>query len=194
MWEASERLAGQPMAAPFWAYAWAGGSALARVVLDTAEWVRGRTVLDIGCGGGIASLAAARAGAARVLANDQDPWALAVTRLAAARQGLSVELVAGDLARRQAWKRISDEASTGADVVLAGDMAYERTVAPRLAGLLRRLAAGGARVLVADAGRLYFDPSGLEEVATFTVDVPQDLEGTRQRTATVYRLPPPGEG
>ncbi|HUH12628.1 MAG TPA: 50S ribosomal protein L11 methyltransferase, partial [Longimicrobiales bacterium] len=78
VWEAAERLAGCPVPSPFWAYAWPGGQALARVLLDHPAWVRGRAVLDVGGGGGVAALAAARAGAARVLINDEDPWALAV--------------------------------------------------------------------------------------------------------------------
>lgn len=188
VWEAADRLAGRVMPAPFWAYAWPGGAALARVLLDHPEWVRGRTVLDLGCGGGVTSLAAARAGAARVLANDEDPWALAVARLAAESQGLTIEPVAGDLADAPEASGVPEDIVRNVELAFAGDLAYERSGAPRIQRLLDRLAAGGARVLVADAGRAYFDDAGLEEVASFTVDVPRDLEGARQRTVTVYWL------
>src|SRR5690606_14370207 len=89
VWEAAERLAGRPMPAPFWAFAWAGGLALARVLLDSPARVRGRRVLDIGTGGGVVALAAALAGAREVVANDRDPWALATACLAAERQSLA---------------------------------------------------------------------------------------------------------
>lgn len=192
VWEAADGLAGRPLPAPFWAYAWPGGAALARVLLDHPDWVRGQTVLDVGCGGGVTALAAARAGAARVLANDEDPWALAVARLASQAQGLSIEPLPGDLAAAADARTPAAGGLDGivphVDVALAGDLGYERSGAPRIHRLLKRLSRGGARALVADAGRVYFDDAGLDEVATFTVDVPKDLEGTAERTVTVYRL------
>src|SRR5690606_20818892 len=97
IWEAAERLAGRTLPPPFWAYPWPGGAALARVVLDHPEWIAGRRVLDLGTGGGISALAAARAGAALVVANDLDPWALDTARLAADRQGLELTPLLEDL-------------------------------------------------------------------------------------------------
>jgi predicted nicotinamide N-methyase len=181
VWEAAELLAGQPLPAPFWAYPWAAGSALARVILDRPERVRGRRVLDVGAGGGVATLAAAVAGAAEAVANDQDPWALATALLAAERQGLAIGTLQGDATR-------APETTDAFDVVLCGDLAYERRVAPRVRALLVRAAARGAEVLVADAGRTYFEESGYEVVERFTVAVPWDLEGVVERVATVYRL------
>jgi predicted nicotinamide N-methyase len=179
VWEAAERLAGRELPAPFWAYPWAAGVALARVILDHPEWVRGRRVLDVGCGGGIAALAAARAGAASVMANDIDPWALAVTRLAAARQGLAVETLAADLTAAPA-------SVLGYDVVTASDLGYERSTSPRQHALLRLAHEGGARVVAADAGRTYFEADGLIEIARYTIAVPQDLEGVTTRVARVF--------
>jgi predicted nicotinamide N-methyase len=181
VWEAAERLAGYELPAPFWAYPWAAGVALARVILDHPEWVRGKRVLDVGCGGGVASLAAARAGAAEVVANDIDAWALATTRLAAARQGLEVVTLEADLTADPAIV-------TSCDVVMASDLGYERSRAPGQHALLRLAAQAGARVLAADAGRTYFDADGLTEIACYTMAVPQDLEGVPIRTARVFLL------
>jgi predicted nicotinamide N-methyase len=181
LWEAAERLAGHPVPSPFWAYPWPGGIALARVLLDHPEWVRGRRVLDFGAGGGIASLAAARAGANHVVANDMDPWALVTAQLAARRQGLHLTPLLEDLTARPA-------AIAEFQVVLCGDLAYERAPAPAQRQLLEHARESGALVLVADAGRAYFDTSGMQPIASFRVDVPQDLEGVSQRTTTVYKL------
>ncbi len=183
VWGAAEALAGRQLPSPFWAYAWPAGAALARVVLDGVVDVRGLRVLDIGAGGGVASLAAARAGAASVVANDIDPWALATARLAAERQGVELIPLLSDLTREPA-------AAAGFDVVLCGDLAYESGEAPRQRALLEWLAAGGARVVVADAGRAYFEGAGLETLARYDVDVPRDLEGVAVRAAVVYRLIP----
>lgn len=181
VWEAAERLAGRPVPPPFWAYPWPGGAALARVVLDHPEWVAGRRVLDLGAGGGVAALAAARAGAAGVVANDRDPWALATTLLAADRQGIRVTPLLADLTAEP-------EAVEAYDVVLCGDLAYERRVAPRIRRVLERAHGAGAVVLAADAGRAYFDSAGMRLVAEFRVAVPLDLEGVAERTARVYRM------
>ena len=184
VWEAAERLAGRPLPAPFWAYPWPGGAALARVVLDSPERVRGRRVLDIGTGGGLAALAAARAGAAEVVANDMDPWALATARLAAARQRLRLITLEADVTE----PGVDAELETY-DVVLCADLHYERRTTPRLRALLERARQSGAEVLVADAGRAYFDPTGLTLLAEYDVAVPHDVEGVDTRRARVYALP-----
>src|SRR5690606_6314909 len=170
--------------APFWAYPWPGGAALARVELDAPERVRGLRVLDLGTGGGLAALAAARAGAAEVVANDIDPWALATARLAAARQRLALTTLQADLTAQDATGRELE----AYDVVLCADLYYERRTAPRLRALLERARRAGAEVLVADAGRTYFDPAGLVLLAEYDVAVPADLEGVDRRVARVYRL------
>ena len=181
VWEAAERAAGAVLPAPFWAYPWAAGMALARVLLDQSDAVRGRTVLDVGTGGGVSSLAAARAGAARVVANDIDPWALETVRQAAAAQGLAVETLLADLTR-------TPELADDFDIVVGGDLAYEQHEAPRQLALLRRAADRDAWVLAADAGRTYFRPDGMTLVAEFRLAVPLDLEGVAERVARVYRV------
>jgi predicted nicotinamide N-methyase len=180
VWEAAERIAGRPLPAPFWAYAWPGGCALARVLLDDPALVRGQRVLDFGAGGGVASLAAAQVGAAAVTANDIDPWALLVVRIAADAQQLSVATFGDDMCETPPL--VDDY-----DVVLCSDLAYERREAPRQKSVLERAVAGRATVLVADAGRTYFDERGLSLIAEFEIDVPRDLEGVARRRARVYR-------
>ncbi len=99
VWEAAEALAGDTLPAPFWAWPWAGGIALARLLLDSPGHVRDRTVLDFGTGGGVAAVAAARAGAARIVANDIDAWALETCRSAAAANDVVIETLHADLSR-----------------------------------------------------------------------------------------------
>jgi predicted nicotinamide N-methyase len=181
VWEAAERLAGATLNAPFWAYPWAAGVALARVVLDHPQWVQGLRVLDFGCGGGVAALAAARAGAGVVVANDVDPWALATARLAAQRQELHIGTWCADLTRMT-------DLAADFDLILCSDLAYEKRMAPRQRAVLDGAARAGVRVLVADAGRKYFRTDGLQEIACFHIDVPADLEGVERRTARVFQL------
>ena len=181
IWEAAEALAGHPLSAPFWAYAWPAGCALARVVLSDPELVRGRRVLDFGTGGGVSALAAAHAGAAMVTANDIDEWALLVASIAADRQGLRLATLADDVCEAPA---MADDY----DVILCADLAYERKEAPRQRAVLERGRGNDALVLVADAGRKYFDDTGMELMAEYGVEVPMDLEGVGRRVARVYRL------
>src|SRR5690606_17327912 len=152
--------------------------ALARVLLDQPEIVQGRRVLDFGAGGGVASLAAARAGATLVTANDLDPWAAAVTRIPAARQGLRHATHPGDLTQRAQLMR----AYYGA---LGSALSYERAVAPLQGALLEQAHARGADVRIADAGRTYFDERGLAQIAEYEIEVPLDLEGVGSRRARV---------
>jgi predicted nicotinamide N-methyase len=184
VWEAAEGSVGRVLPSPFWAYPWPAGAALARYVLDHVHDIAGRRVLDFGCGGAIASLAATLAGAAAVVANDVDPWALAVARLAAAAQEppLTLTTCATDFTAPNA-PSIDDF-----NVVLCGDLGYERSVAGAQRAVLERARAAGARVFVADAGRPYFQADGLTCLATHTLDVPKDLEGVARRTAVVYEL------
>jgi predicted nicotinamide N-methyase len=181
VWAAAERVAGTTLPSPFWAFPWAAGIALARVVLAAADVVRGRSVIDVGAGGGVSSIACSIAGATRVVACDVDPWALAVTRLAAARQCRAVETMLADVT-------MSPEILDDFDVILAGDLAYDRTAAPRERAAFERAAARGATVLLADAGRTYFVDDGLELLAEWEIPVVRDLEGGDMRRTRVFRL------
>ena len=181
VWEAAERIAGENLPAPFWAYPWAAGVGLARVVLDKRDEFVGKKVLDVGCGGGVAAIAAACADALKVVANDVDPWALAVARIAARRQRLYLDFLLEDLTEHPRHV-------TGFDIVLCSDLAYERRTAPKQRALLERAKLDGARVLVADAGRTYFHDDGLSLIAEYRLMVPKDLEGVEERTARVYEM------
>jgi predicted nicotinamide N-methyase len=182
VWQAAEVLAGETLPSPFWAFAWPAGCALARTVLDHPHLVRDRVVLDFGCGGGIASLACAHAGARRVVANDVDPWAVAVTQIAAERQGLHLETLLADLTAEA-------RSAEGFDVVLAGDLFYDRSTAPRERAVLDSAQQSGAHILIADAGRTYFDATGLTLIGDYVVDTVRDLEGSRTRRTRVFEIP-----
>jgi predicted nicotinamide N-methyase len=179
LWEAAERIVGDSLDhCPFWSIPWPGGIAAARWLLDEPERVRGKTVLDVGSGGGITALAAARAGAARVVALDKDPWALRVTALAAKRQGLGVEPWLGELGPSGPPGRF--------DVVLGGDLWYERFGVPVLDERLDALAREGSLVVVADAGRRFFKTDGLEHVRTVDAPASSEIDDAPARRTTLW--------
>lgn len=183
LWYATEAAltrAGVPP--PYWAFAWAGGQALARYLLDHPDVVAGKRVLDIASGGGIVAIAAARAGAARVSAADIDPFAAAALRLNGALNGVSLDVIADDLTA-------SDEDGAW-DVITAGDVCYERAMVDRMLPWLRRRAEGPARVLLGDPGRCYCPTRGVEELARYVVPTSLDLESCAQRETRVLRLLP----
>jgi predicted nicotinamide N-methyase len=183
LWQATEAtLAQNHLPPPYWAFAWAGGQALARHLLDHPDLVRGRSVLDIGAGSGLVAIAAARAGAAAVTASDRDPFAAAAIEANAAANGVAVAVETADIIGT----------APAFDIVLAGDMYYERPLAERLVEWLGRCADAGALVLLGDPGRTYLPKTGLEAVATYRVETPLELEDRTERETTVWRLTPPG--
>jgi predicted nicotinamide N-methyase len=163
---------------PFWLFVWAGGQALARHVLDHPEIVRGRTVLDVASGSGVAAIAAARAGASHVTAMDVDPQAVAAAARNAAANDVAVETRAVDVA----------DLDVRADVILAGDVFYTRTVADRMTARLRRAGREGARILVGDPGRGYFPDRLFTQVAQYVVPVPAALEETESLVTGVWEM------
>lgn len=179
LWQATEAtLERRGVPPPYWAFAWAGGQALARLLLDRPSLVAGRHVLDVGSGSGLVALAAALAGAARVEAVDIDPFAVAAITLNAALNGLAVEPRAADpIGSDDGWA-----------TVLVGDLCYERPMAERLLPWLRRLAGRGAEVLLADPGRAYVPRDGVAEIARYTVPVDRELEDRSLRETVVYRV------
>jgi predicted nicotinamide N-methyase len=179
LWEALEAGDVDPGSdPPFWAAAWPGGQALARYVLDHPDVVAGRSVLDLGAGSGLVAIAALQAGAARVLASDVDPYGRAAIAVNADLNGVGPVEVAGDL--------LDTEPDPAIDVVLAGDVCYDREMTARVLPYLGKAWLGGAVVYLGDPGRPYVPREGLVEVATF--DVP-DTEGPQVRRTTVWRLP-----
>jgi predicted nicotinamide N-methyase len=175
-----EELEQQGVPPPYWAFAWAGGQALARYLLDNPELVRDSAVLDFGAGSGLVSIAALRAGAAKALAADIDKFATAATELNAGANGVVAETTTDDLIG----------GAIGWDVLLVGDMCYERPLAERLIAWLKRAVAAGKTVLIGDPGRSYFPKEGLEKLVGYGVAVSRDLEDREIRDTGVYRLLP----
>ncbi|MGC5017978.1 class I SAM-dependent methyltransferase [Micromonospora sp. DT47] len=160
LWARMEAGAGRSLPPPYWASAWAGGQALARHLLDHPELAAGRRVLDLATGSGLVAIAAALAGAARVVANDIDPYAVAAVTVNAGANGVVVEPSGDDLLDRD---------GVGADLVLAGDVFYSREMADRMLPFLQRAVAGGVDVLVGDPGREHLPEDQLEVVASYPV-------------------------
>ncbi len=180
IWQATEEsLSRYGTPPPFWAFAWAGGQALARYLLEHPEIVTGREVLDIGSGSGIVAIAAAIAGASRVVAAEIDPFAAAAIALNAPLNGVSVAVETRDLL---------DRAAAGWGVVLAGDICYEEPMSSRAVALLRRIAARGRLALLGDPGRAYLPREGLVELARYVVPTSRELEDREAREGVVWRV------
>jgi predicted nicotinamide N-methyase len=173
-----EELAEIGLPPPFWAFAWAGGQGLARHVLDHPEAVRGRRVLDFASGSGLVAIAAAKAGAAEVIAADIDPFCAAAIHLNAAANAVEVAYMETDLVGRD----------DGWDVVLAGDVFYDKVFAERLLPWFSALRARGAEILIGDPGRAYLPKSGLEKRAAYAVPVTRALEDAEVKNTTVWRF------
>jgi predicted nicotinamide N-methyase len=180
LWQATEAfLERSGLAPPYWAFAWPGGQALARHILDHPEIARGRIALDVAAGSGLAAIAAARAGARRAIACDVDPAACAAMRLNAALNDVEIEIQLADL---------TGGTKRAAELILAGDVCYERGMAGAVSAWLSRQAELGARVLLADPGRAYRPREGLREVARHRVPTSRDLEDSEERETVVWRM------
>ena len=179
LWSKTEEELGEiGLPPPFWAFAWAGGQALARYILDHPECVRGRRVLDFAAGSGLVGIAAARAGAAEVVCVDIDAFAVSAMAINAQANRVSLATGLGDIVG-------SDE---GWDVVLAGDVSYERDMATRVTDWLESLARRGALVLIGDPGRSYLARERLEPIAQYEVPVTRDLEDSEVKKTSVWRF------
>ena len=179
LWRSTEEeLAARGVPPPYWAFAWAGGQALARYVLDNPGCVSGRTVLDFGSGSGLVGIAAARSGARSVLACDIDVFAAAAIAMNADVNDSTVAVTTDDvIGRRSEWH-----------VILVGDMCYERPLAERVLAWLRECLTSGAEVLLGDPGRSYFPKLGIAQLATFRVQTTRELEDREIRETGVYKL------
>ncbi len=164
---------------PYWAFAWAGGQALARYVLDHPDVMAGKRVFDLGSGSGLVAIAAARSGATSVTAFDIDPLAAVAIRLNALANGLRLTASSED-----------PLAATpdGADVILVGDLFYERDLAERVSAYLDIAAHAGADIFVGDPRRSYFPIARFVEVATYAVPVTRELEDNEIKRTAVWRL------
>ncbi len=179
LWQATEEaLSRMGLPPPFWAFAWAGGQALARYVLDHPGAVAGKRVLDFASGCGIAAIAAAKAGAMRVEASEIDAFALAALRLNSDTNAAGIAATGEDLIGKDGdW-----------EVVLAGDICYERDLAERVFAWLQALSARGATVLIGDPGRNYLPKDGLERMISYAVKTTRELEDSDVRNASVWRV------
>ena len=162
---------------PFWAFAWAGGQALARYLIDHPAEVAGRRVLDFATGSGMVAIAAMRAGAAHVLACDVDPFCAAAVALNAAANGVEVEFAGADLL---------DGEPPEVDLICAGDICYEWPLADRVRHWLHAAHLKGARVLIGDPGRAYLPREGLELLASYEVQTTRELEDREIRKTGVF--------
>jgi predicted nicotinamide N-methyase len=178
IWQATEDwLRERALAPPYWAFAWPGGQALARHMLDHPAAIAGRRVLDFAAGGGIAAIACAQAGAAMVEAAEIDGLARAAIRLNASENGVEVRVTEGDVVG----------AACRWDVILCGDVCYEAPMTGRIMPWLRDMARD-AQVWIADPGRAYLPKAGLSRVARYVVPTSLELEDRREREVGVYRV------
>jgi predicted nicotinamide N-methyase len=182
IWLATEEtLARSGLPPPFWAFAWAGGQALARYLLDHPAVVAGRSILDFGAGSGLVAIAAAKAGAVAVVAAEIDNFAAAAIAANAALNDVDIAVWTGDPL---------GTVDTRWEVVTAGDVCYERPMADRVTGWLRMLTARGTLVLLGDPGRAYLPAEGLIERARYLVPTSRELEDRETRETVVWEVLP----
>ena len=180
IWSATEDdLARQGLEPPFWAFPWAGGQAVARFVLERSELVRGKRVLDIACGGGVVGIAAAAAGAAEVTVNDIDPICQAAAELNAAANGVSLGWIGGNLL---------SSPPPEVEVILAGDVFYEMSMAERFLSWLQEASARGITAYAGDPGRAYAPKTTAGLLAEYDIATTMELESATARRARVWRI------
>jgi predicted nicotinamide N-methyase len=183
LWQRTEDDLGAGQPPPFWAFAWPGGQALARYVLDHAGLVAGRSVLDLGSGSGLVAIAAAMAGAATVLASEVDPLAVAAIGLNAQANGIHAPAIVGDILDGDG----SDAGDTaGAEVILAGDVWYSRPMAERVSAFLDRAMARGASVLTGDIGRAFLPRDKFRVLDARDFPVMAELEDSGVKRTMVW--------
>ena len=177
-WEATELRAGFVQPPPFWAHAWPGGLALARLVLDSPELVKGKRVLDFASGCGVSAIAAARAGAAEVLATELDLFALAAIEENAQLNQVSVAVSVENMVG----------VDHGWDTVLVGDVFYQAALSTQVMAWLQELKARGAQIRIGDPGRSFLPLDLLQCVATYAVPPVPAWDSVIDRPARVWRL------
>lgn len=176
----ADQLDASGLPTPFWAFGWAGGQALSRYLLDNPHAAQGRRVLSLGAGSGLEAISAAKAGARLVSANDIDPVACVAAGLNADLSGVTLDILETDL--------LDGAPAPDADLILAGDICYERDLAERMMEWLQARRSEGAEVLVGDPGRPYLPRSGMTKLATYSATTTGALEDTDVRNAVVWRL------
>jgi predicted nicotinamide N-methyase len=180
IWRLTEEELGElGLPPPFWAFAWAGGQALARYLLDHPEEVAGKRVLDFAAGSGLVGVAAMKAGAASVICADIDPFCAAAVAANAAANGVRLAFTGADLL---------DGPPPEVDLICAGDVCYEKPMTDRVLAWLSQADANGARVLIGDPGRTYFPRDGLTFLAEYRVPTTRELEDLEIKRSSVWAL------
>jgi len=180
LWEAWEARANKLCPPPFWAIAWPAAVVLARHILNHRHLVAGKTVVDLGCGGGLAGIAAARSGARRVIANDIDPVALEMALRNAAANKVSLEISSLNLTE--------NTGAVTANVILVADLFYHRTASAALVAFLRQQQKKGTEVIIADGNRPFTPATGITVLTQETVPVSMELEGVPHREVRLLAL------
>ena len=175
-----EELAEAGLPPPFWAFAWAGGQALSRYLLDHPHEVAGKRVLDFAAGSGLVGVAAMKAGAASVLCADIDPFCQAAVAANAQANGVALAFTQTDLL---------DSATPDVEVICAGDICYERPMTEAILAWLAQARARGTRVLIGDPGRTYFPRTGLDFLAEYRVPTTRELEDQEIKRSSVWAMP-----
>ncbi len=182
LWQKTEEELGElGLAPPFWAFAWAGGQALARYILDRPEFVMGKTVVDLASGSGLVAIAAMKAGAESVLAADIDSFSAAAIALNGTLNRVKLAVTTDDLLSLPMPE---------VDVLLIGDLFYEQALAARVFAFAEAAKATGMTVLIGDPGRTYLPKDKLEKCAEYSVPVSRDLEDAEIKRSAVWRLRP----
>lgn len=180
IWQKTEEELGEiGLPPPFWAFAWAGGQALSRYVLDHPQLVKGKSVLDLATGSGLVAIAAKKAGARSVLAADIDGFACAAARLNAQANDVAIDITDRDLLQ---------EPPPDCDVILVGDLFYEKALAERVHAWLIQAKQKGAVVLIGDPGRSYLPKPALLHVIDYNVPVTRELEDSEIKRTAVWRI------
>ncbi len=180
IWQKTEEELGEiGLPPPFWAFAWAGGQALARHVLDHPALVMGKRVVDLASGSGLVGIAALKAGAVEVLAADIDLFAVAAMEINAALNGVALRITGDNLLAHAAPRH---------DVILVGDLFYEQSLAATCFAWLTAAREEGATVFIGDPGRSYLPKDKLVSIATYAVPVTRDLEDAEIKKTSVWRL------
>ena len=180
LWQKTEEELGEMgLAPPFWAFAWAGGQALARYVLDNTGRVENLRVVDLATGSGLVAIAAVRAGSGSIVATDIDEFATTAAEMNAGLNQVSLEIKLEDVLHKL---------PPSADVILVGDLFYEKTLAARCMAWLRQAQEQGAQIFIGDPGRSYLPKEQLEKLTEYNVPVTRDLEDTEIKKTSVWQL------
>lgn len=180
LWQKTEEeleAVGLPL--PFWAFAWAGGQALARFILDHPEWVADKRVTVFAAGAGLEAIAAAMRGARSVVGTEIDAFARAAQALNCAENGVSFAISDADLLSSPLPET---------DILLLGDVFFEQPMSTQVLAMAETFAAKGGTVLVGDPGRSYLPSDRMTFLAEYNVPTTRALEDALVKKTRVWRF------